>query len=124
MRNKFLLFPIIVVPLVGCLSVDTRLFEKSCAPVRRDWSTIELGYALPVPKHKYLGEIMVQYDSGYDREEIIRRLKREAAACGADGVVLARFSRAENAWTWADKNMAHSFESTTYRLYSTMYRYE
>ena len=122
--KKTFIFVFIAVLFAGCLSVDTRLFEKSCAPVRREWPSVELGYALPLAKHKYLGEIMVQYDSGYDRDEIIRRLKREAASCGADGVILARFSRAENAWTWADKNMAHSFESTTYRLYSTMYRYE
>ncbi len=110
--------------LSGCLSIDRKIFEAGCATPRRTEREIVIGYALPVQKHRYLGEITIQYGSGYEREEILRRLRMEAARCGADGLLLGSFSRVENTWKWADKNVQDSFDTSGYRLIVTLYRLE
>jgi hypothetical protein len=110
--------------LLGCMSIDRRIFEPGCAPQRRTEREIAIGYALPLQKHRYLGEITIQYGSGYERAEVMRRLRIEAARCGADGILLGSFSRVENTWKWADKNVNDSFDTSGYRLVVTLYRLE
>lgn len=110
--------------LPGCISVDRRIFEPGCAPPRRSEHEIAIGYALPERKHRYLGEITIQYGSGYERNEILRRLRTEAAQCGADGILLGSFSRVDSKWKWTDKNVNDSFDTSGYRLVVTLYRYD
>lgn len=107
-----------------CLSIDKKLFPPGCAVPRRNAAEILIGYGIPEQRHRYLGEITVQYGSGYERAEIMRRIRLEAARCGADGILFGAFSRVENTWKWADKNMQDSFDTTGYRLTVTMYRFE
>jgi hypothetical protein len=107
-----------------CLSMDKKIFAGGCAEPRRTAEEIAVGYALPEQKHRYLGEITIQYGSGYERPEILRRLRNEAAACGADGILLGSFSRVDSKWKWADKNMQDSFDTSGYRLIVTLYRLE
>lgn len=106
------------------MSIDRRIYEAGCAAPRRDEREIAVGYALPLRRHRYLGEITMQYGSGYDRREILRRLRVEAADCGADGILLGSFSRADSKWKWADKNVNDSFDTSGYRLVVTLYRFE
>jgi hypothetical protein len=110
--------------LLGCMSMDRKIFEPGCAPPRRSESEIAIGYALPLQKHRYLGEITIQYGSGYERGEILRRLRVEAAKCGADGLLLGSFSRVDSKWKWADKKVNDSFDTSGYRLIVTLYRFE
>ena len=106
------------------MSIDRKIFETGCAPPRRSEREIAIGYALPLQKHYYLGEITIQYGSGYERGEILRRLRVEAAQCGADGILLGSFSRVDSKWKWADKNVNDSFDTSGYRLIVTLYRYD
>lgn len=108
----------------GCMSIDRKIFEAGCAPPRRTEREIAIGYALPLQKHHYLGEITIQYGSGYERDEVLRRLRVEAAQCGADGLLLGSFSRVDSKWKWADKNVNDSFDTSGYRLIVTLYRYD
>lgn len=108
--------------LVNCLSMDKKIFEPGCAEPRRKPEEITVGYAVPVLKHRYLGEITIQYGSGYERPEILRRLRLEAAACGADGMLLGSFSRVDSKWKWADKAANDSFDTSGFRLIVTLYR--
>lgn len=109
---------------IHCLSMDKKIFAAGCAEPRRTVDEITVSYALPPEKHRYLGEITIQYGSGYERPDILRRLKTEAAACGADGILLGSFSRVDSKWKWADKNMQDSFDTSGYRLIVTLYRLE
>jgi len=115
---------IISVLCLGCMSIDRKIFERGCAPPRRSENEIIVSYSIPQQKHYYLGEITIQYGSGYERDEILRRLRIEAARCGADGLLLGSFSRVDNTWKWADKNVRDSFDTSGYRLVVTLYRYE
>lgn len=116
---------IIIVPLFfHCLSMEKKIFGAGCAPQRKTWEQLPVGYALPQEKHRYLGEITVQYGSGYERSDILRRVRLEAAACGADGLLLGSFSKVDSTWKWADKNVNDSFDTSGYRLVVTMYRLE
>ena len=115
---------IISIFIRGCMSIDRKIFEVGCAPPRRTEREIAIGYALPLRKHHYLGEITIQYGSGYERGEILRRLRVEAAQCGADGLLLGSFSRVDSKWKWADKNVNDSFDTSGYRLIVTLYRYD
>ncbi len=108
----------------GCLAMDKRIFEKGCAEPRHTPEQIGVSYSLPEQKHRYLGEITIQYGTGYDRPEILRRLRVEAANCGADGLLLGSFSRSDSKWKWSDKNINDSFDTSGYRLIVTMYRLE
>lgn len=104
--------------------MDKKIFEKGCAEQRRTPDEIAVGYSLPEEKHQYLGEITMQYGSGYERPDILRRLKIEAAKCGADGILLGSFSRADSKWKWSDKAMNDTFDTSGYRLIVTLYRLE
>ncbi|MFO1527372.1 MAG: hypothetical protein U1F16_15490 [Turneriella sp.] len=123
-KRTVLLCTCAVLAAAGCLSMEKKIFSPGCAEPRRTWPQISVSYALPEEKHRYLGEIVIQYGSGYERAEIIRRLKVEAAECGADGLLLGSFSRVDSKWKWADKNMNDSFDTSGYRLIATMFRYE
>lgn len=107
-----------------CISVERKIFPPGCAEQRHQPHELPIGYALPAEKHRFLGEITIQYGSGYERQEIIRRLRKEAAECGADGILLGSFSRVDSKWKWADKNVNDSFDTSGYRLIITMYRLE
>lgn len=109
---------------LACQSLDKKIFAGGCAEPRHPWQEIATGYSLPEKKHRLLGELVIQYGSGYDRQEILRRLKTEAAACGADGILLGSFSRVDSTWKWADKNVNDSFDTSGYRMVATMYRLE
>ncbi len=114
---------ILVIPiLTGCLSMEKKIFAAGCATPRKSWEQLPVGYALPQEKHRYLGEITVQYGSGYERSDILRRVRIEAAACGADGLLLGSFSKVDSTWRWADKNVNDSFDTSGYRLVVTLYR--
>lgn len=119
-----LLCIVLPVLVVHCLSMDKKIFEAGCAERRREPANIPVSYSIPVERHRYLGEITIQYGAGYERDEIIRRLRAEAADCGADGLLLGSFSRVDSKWKWADKNMNDSFDTSGYRLIVTMYRLE
>lgn len=106
------------------MSIDKKIFEAGCAKPRREAHEIPVGYSEPKEPHRLLGEITIQYGSGYERNEIMRRLKVEAVACGADGLLLGSFSRNDSKWKWADKNVNDSFDTSAYRLIVTMYRLE
>ena len=108
--------------LTRCLSMDKKIFEAGCAEPRKKPHEIVVGYAVPVLKHRYLGEITIQYGVGYERPEILQRLRIEAAACGADGMLLGSFSRVDSKWKWADKAANDSFDTSGYRLIVTLYR--
>lgn len=110
--------------LVGCMSMDKKIFEQGCAEPRHKESEIEVSYSVPTRKHRYLGEITLQYGSGYERSEMLRRLRIEAADCGADGLLLGSFSRVDSKWKWADKAANDSFDTSGFRLIVTMYRLE
>lgn len=105
-----------------CLAMDKRIFEKGCAEQRRAPEQIAVSYSVPEEKHHYLGEITVQYGTGYERQEIMRRLRLEAAKCGADGMLLGSFSRSDSKWKWSDKNINDTFDTSGYRLIVTLYR--
>ncbi len=105
-----------------CLSMDKKIFEAGCAEQRKQPEEIVVGYAVPVQPHRYLGEITIQYGAGYERPEILRRLRLEAAKCGADGMLLGSFSRVDSKWKWADKAANESFDTSGYRLIVTLYR--
>lgn len=107
-----------------CLAMDKRIFERGCAEPRRTPEQIAIGYSLPEEKHRYLGEITIQYGTGYERKEIMRRLRLEAAKCGADGLLLGSFSRSDSKWKWSDKNINDTFDTSGYRLIVTLYRLE
>lgn len=107
-----------------CISVERKIFPPGCAEPRHQPHELPISYAVPVEKHRLLGEITIQYGSGYERQEIIRRLRKEAAECGADGILLGSFSRVDSKWKWADKNVNDSFDTSGYRLIITMYRLE
>ena len=109
---------------IGCLSMEKKIFKAGCAEPRKSWEQLPVGYALPQEKHRYLGEITVQYGSGYERSDILRRVRIEAAACGADGLLLGSFSKVDSTWKWADKNVNDSFDTSGYRLIVTLYRLE
>lgn len=104
--------------------MDKKIFERGCAPERRTPEQIAVGYSIPAEKHRYLGEITMQYGTGYDRPEILQRVKTEAAQCGADGILLGSFSRYDSKWKWSDKNVNDSFDTSGYRLTVTLYRLE
>jgi len=104
--------------------MEKKVFEAGCAVARRDPQEIKTSYALPEGPHRLLGEIRIQYGSGYERDDIMMRLKREAAACGADGILLGSFSRNDSKWKWANKEANDSFDTSGYRLIVTMYRLE
>ena len=104
--------------------MEKKIFKAGCAEPRNSWEQLPVGYALPQQKHRYLGEITVQYGSGYERSDILRRVRIEAAACGADGLLLGAFSKVDSTWKWADKNVNDSFDTSGYRLIVTMYRLE
>lgn len=104
--------------------MDKKIFEQGCAEPRRKESEIEVSYSEPARKHRYLGEITLQYGSGYERAEMLRRLRIEAADCGADGLLLGSFSRVDSKWKWADKAANDSFDTSGFRLIVTMYRLE
>ncbi|AFM11036.1 hypothetical protein Turpa_0380 [Turneriella parva DSM 21527] len=112
------------IALANCLSMDKKIFEPGCAEPRKKPEEITVGYAVPVSKHRYLGEITIQYGSGYERPEILRRLRLEAAACGADGMLLGSFSRVDSKWKWADKAANDSFDTSGFRLIVTLYRFD
>lgn len=104
--------------------MDKKIFEAGCAPQRRSEEQIAIGYSIPVAPHRYLGEITIQYGSGYERSEILRRLRIEAAKCGADGILLGSFSRVDSKWKWADKAVNDSFDTSGFRLIVTLYRFD
>jgi hypothetical protein len=104
--------------------MDRKIAEEDCLTPRKPETEISVGYIVPERKHRYLGEITVQYGSGYERTEIMRRLRQEAAQCGADGLLLGSFSRVDSKWRWADKNVNDSFDTSGYRLTVTLYRFE
>lgn len=106
-----------------CLSMEKKIFSAGCEPPRKTWQQLTVSYSLPEEKHHYLGEMTIQYGSGYERSDIMRRLKVEAADCGADGLLLGSFSRVDSKWKWADKNVNDSFDTSGYRLIVTMFRY-
>lgn len=106
------------------MSMDKKIFEQGCAEPRHKESEIEVSYSVPTRKHRYLGEITLQYGSGYERSEMLRRLRIEAADCGADGLLLGSFSRVDSKWKWADKAANDSFDTSGFRLIVTMYRLE
>lgn len=108
--------------LFNCLSMDKKIFEAGCAEPRKKPEEIVIGYAVPLVAHRYLGEITIQYGVGYERSEILRRLRLEAAACGADGMLLGSFSRVDSKWKWADKAANDSFDTSGFRLIVTLYR--
>lgn len=109
---------------LGCLSLEKKVFTEGCATPRKTWQQLPVSYSLPEEKHYYLGEMTIQYGSGYERSDIMRRLKVEAADCGADGLLLGSFSRVDSKWKWADKNVNDSFDTSGYRLIVTMFRYK
>lgn len=121
-RHAAMLVPVLLA--VQCLSMDRKIFEQGCAKPRRTEQEIVTGYAIPLARHHYLGEITIQYGSGYERQEILRRLRVEAAHCGADGILLGSFSRVDSKWRWADKNVNDSFDTSGYRLIVTLYRFD
>lgn len=110
--------------LAHCISVERKIFPPGCAEQRHQPHELPISYAVPADKHRLLGEITIQYGSGYERQEIIQRLRKEAAECGADGILLGSFSRVDSKWKWADKNVNDSFDTSGYRLIITMYRLE
>lgn len=107
---------------VQCLSMDKKIFEGGCAEPRKRPEEIVVGYSVPIERHRFLGEITIQYGSGYERPDILRRLRLEAAKCGADGMLLGSFSRVDSKWKWADKAAQDSFDTSGYRLIVTLYR--
>lgn len=104
--------------------MDKKIFERGCAEPRRTPEQVSISYSMPVERHRYLGEITIQYGSGYERPDILQRLRVEAAKCGADGLLLGSFSRVDSKWRWADKNVNDSFDTSGYRLIVTLYRLE
>ncbi|MBV6492907.1 MAG: hypothetical protein LDLANPLL_00912 [Turneriella sp.] len=109
--------------LTHCLALDRKILPAGCFPPRHTADTITVSYLLPKEGHRILGEITAQYDSGYEKPKILYRLKEEAAACGADGVLLGSFSRYENQWKWSDQATQDLVDTAGYRLTVTLYRY-
>ena len=123
MRGAFKIStPFIAMLAVQCLSMDKKIFEGGCAEPRKRPEEIVVGYSVPIERHRFLGEITIQYGSGYERPDILRRLRLEAAKCGADGMLLGSFSRVDSKWKWADKAAQDSFDTSGYRLIVTLYR--
>jgi hypothetical protein len=124
--RKIAMFFLVITAVLqnNCLSMEKKIFAAGCAEPRRTEEQIAVSYSIPQEKHHYLGEITIQYGSGYERPDILRRLRIEAAQCGADGLLLGSFSRSDSKWKWADKNVNDSFDTSGYRLIVTLYRLE
>ncbi len=107
-----------------CLSIDKKIADAGCFPQKKDAAEISVGYSVPAEPHRILGEITIQYGAGYERAQILDRLRREAAQCGADGILLGSFSHVDNTWKWTDQARKDSFNAPSYRLTVTLYRFE
>lgn len=118
------LFLALALSVVACMSVEHRIFPPGCAAPRRKPEQVAVGYSVPSVRHRFLGELVVQYGAGYSREQVMSRLRQEAAACGADGILLGPLTRVDNVWKWSDRNIRESFDTSGYRLTVTLYRLE
>jgi len=109
----------------GCIGVHSLVKPeyKNLKPVRSA-AEIEITYRTPEKEHLIIGEISLNFQKT-PREEVIEKLKEEAARLGADGIILEQLTTYQNNWSVSgqDPNYASKVGATRYRMGGAIYRY-
>lgn len=111
-----------LVLLSGCISSGRKIYVDELPPQRRTASQIETVYEITEENYILLGELYIRYNRGYDREEIMRRLKSRAAAAGADGIIINSFGMKTSKWEVVTGH-SEMVDNKDYTMKVVMYRY-
>ena len=126
MKSTLLLFLIIFTLAVGCLTVEKSLAVKELPSQKREASEIEVRYNYPLNNnYTILGTLTVRYDSGYQRETLLHKLKSEAAKSGADGISILSLHNYKETWNLdSDSGPGYRrYDSKKKIMRASMYRY-
>ncbi|MCS6984034.1 MAG: hypothetical protein NZM25_02760 [Leptospiraceae bacterium] len=77
-----------IIFFLACQSIDRRDLVNPLPEKRRSYEEIEISYDIPQEKHVLLSEVILSYNTGYERERIFQKLKKMAAESGADGIYI------------------------------------
>ena len=96
---------------------------KNLTP-RRSATEIEVHYEPPSKAHQIIGELSMNFKKT-PREEVIEKMKAEAARLGADGMILEKVHTYRDEWLVSGQTprSKSTIGARRYRLTAAIYRY-
>ncbi len=111
----------------SCASIDVELEpEFKGADPRRSPSEIEISYSAPNAAYEQIGRIWIYYQSGYDRDWAMKKLRKKAAKAGADGIILEKTHSMREDWMVKHEgggSQPAQWNIVSFQMKGQMYRY-